>query len=80
MTSRTKIKIMKEYAVIYEQGEHNWGAIVPDLPGCVSIGNTLEEVQSNVKEAIELYLEVLIERGEVIPEPRHKAGIVTVAA
>jgi len=35
---------MKEYTVIYEQGETNWGAIVPDLPGCVSIGHTLEEV------------------------------------
>ncbi len=50
---------MKEYTVIYEKGETNWGAIVPDLPGCVSIGDTLEEVQENVKEAIVLYLEVL---------------------
>lgn len=51
-----------EYVVIYERGETNWGAIVPDLPGCVSIGNTFEEVQQNVREAIELYLEVLTER------------------
>jgi len=71
---------MKEYAVIYEQGENNWGAIVPDLPGCVSIGDTLEEVQANVKEAIELYLEVLQERGEPIPQPKHQIGKVTVAA
>lgn len=55
---------MTEYVVIYERGETNWGAIVPDLPGCVSIGNTFEEVQQNVREAIELYLEVLMERGE----------------
>ena len=61
---------MREFAVIYEQGEHNWGAIVPDLPGCVSIGDTLEQVQVNVKEAIELYLEELQERGEPIPESR----------
>ena len=60
---------MKQYAVIYEKGETNWGAIVPDLPGCVSIGDSLEEVQENVKEAIALYLEVLAERGEKIPEP-----------
>ena len=71
---------MKEYAVIYEQGDKNWGAIVPDLPGCVSIGDTLEEVQENVKEAIALYLEVLQERGESIPEPKHKTGVITVAA
>lgn len=71
---------MKEYAVIYEQGEHNWGAIVPDLPGCVSIGDTLEQVQENVKEAIELYLEELQERGEPIPESRFRIGNVVVAA
>jgi predicted RNase H-like HicB family nuclease len=70
---------MREYAVIYEQGETNWGAIVPDLPGCVSIGNTQSEVEENVKEAIELYLEVLRERGEAVPEPRFKLGRVTVA-
>jgi predicted RNase H-like HicB family nuclease len=71
---------MKEYAVIYEQGETNWGAMVPDLPGCVSIGDTFEEVQENIKEAIELYLEVLQERGETIPEPTTKVGLVGVAA
>ena len=71
---------MKEYAVIYEQGESNWGAIVPDLPGCVSIGDSLEQVQENVKEAIELYLEVLQERGEPVPEPKHRIGSVVVAA
>ena len=65
---------MKQYAVIYEKGETNWGAIVPDLPGCVSIGDSLEEVQENVKEAIALYLEVLAERGE----PSTKVGLVNV--
>ncbi len=49
---------MKKYRVIYEKGETNWGAIVPDLPGCVSIGDTLEEVQENVKEAISLYRKI----------------------
>jgi predicted RNase H-like HicB family nuclease len=71
---------MKSFAVIYEQGENNWGATVPDLPGCVSIGDTLEEVQDNIKEAIELYLEVLQERGEPIPESKHRIGNVVVAA
>lgn len=71
---------MREYAVIFEKGDRNWGAIVPDLHGCVSIGDTLDEVQRNVKEAIELYIEVLQERGESIPEPRHRIGNVVVAA
>ena len=70
---------MKEYAVVYERGETNWGAVVPDLPGCVSIGDTFDDVQRNVKEAIELYLEVLAERGEPIPEPRHSVGQIAVA-
>ena len=71
---------MKEYAVIYEQGDTNWGAIVPDLPGCVSIGATRKEVEESVIEAIELYLEILRDRGEPIPEPRYSSGHVTVAA
>jgi predicted RNase H-like HicB family nuclease len=44
---------MIEYTVIYEPGETNWRAYFPDLPGCVSIGNTLPEVQENLKEARE---------------------------
>ncbi|WP_081462794.1 type II toxin-antitoxin system HicB family antitoxin [Trichormus azollae] len=50
---------MIEYTVIYEPGETNWCAYFPDSPGCVSIGNTLPEVQGNLKEAIEWYLEIL---------------------
>ena len=71
---------MKAYSVIYEQGETNWGAMVLDLPGCISIGSTLEEVQGNIKEAIELYLEVLQERGDMVPEPTTKVRFVGVAA
>lgn len=70
---------MTEYAVVYEQGETNWGAIVPDLPGCVSIGPTFEAVQENVKEAIELYIETLKDRGEPVPPARHRLGSVQVA-
>ncbi|MDB9409972.1 type II toxin-antitoxin system HicB family antitoxin [Microcystis aeruginosa CS-558/01A06] len=44
------------------------------------MGDTFEEVQENIKEAIELYLEVLQERGETIPEPTTKVGLVGVAA
>ncbi|MFM5890503.1 MAG: type II toxin-antitoxin system HicB family antitoxin [Dolichospermum sp.] len=69
---------MIEYTVIYERGETNWGAYVPDLPGCVSIGDTLAEVEENIKEAIELYLEVLKEDGKPIPKPSTKVGQVAV--
>jgi predicted RNase H-like HicB family nuclease len=69
---------MIEYTVIYERGQTNWGAYVPDLPGCVSIGDTLVEVQENIKEAIALYLEVLKEDGQPIPEPSTEVGKVAV--
>ena len=69
---------MIKYTVIYERGQTNWGAYVPDLPGCVSIGDTLAEVQENIKEAIALYLEVLKEDGQPIPEPSTQVGKVAV--
>lgn len=71
---------MKKYAVIYEEGEFNWGAIVPDLPGCVSIGDSREDAEANIREAIELYIEELKSRGEPVPEPRHSVGSIEVAA
>ena len=69
---------MIEYTVIYERGVTNWGAYIPDLPGCVSIGNTFLEVQENIKEAVALYLEVLQEDGQPIPQPSTQTGKVAV--
>lgn len=59
----------QKYAVIFEQAETNWAAYVPDLPGCVSTGRTLEETELNVREAISGHLRTLREFGEPIPEP-----------
>ncbi len=70
---------MKQYTVIYEKGESSWGAFVPDLPGCICVGDTLEEVKTNIVEAIELYVEVLAEKGESIPEATYQVGTVNVA-
>lgn len=58
-----------KYAVIIEKGPNNYSAYVPDLPGCVSTGKTLEEVERNIREAIALHREGLREEGEPIPEP-----------
>ena len=60
---------MKKYAVVIEHGQHNLSAYVPDLPGCVTTGKTVEEIERNIREAIELHLEGLLEDGELIPEP-----------
>jgi predicted RNase H-like HicB family nuclease len=57
------------YAVIFEQAERNWAAYVPDLPGCITTGSTLEETERNIREAIEGHLQTLSEFGDPIPRP-----------
>ncbi len=57
------------YAVVIEKAQGNYSAYVPDLPGCVSTGVTLEEVEQMIREAIEFHLEGLREEGLPIPEP-----------
>jgi predicted RNase H-like HicB family nuclease len=59
----------RKYAVIFEQAETNWAAYVPDLPGCISTGRTLEETERNIREAISGHLQTLREFGEPVPEP-----------
>jgi predicted RNase H-like HicB family nuclease len=61
---------VKKYAIVIEQGENNLSAYVPDLPGCITTGRTVEEIKRNIREAIELHLEGLREDGEPIPEPQ----------
>lgn len=57
------------YAIIIEKGETSYGAYVPDLPGCVAVGETLKEVETLIREAIEFHIEGLREDGLPIPEP-----------
>ncbi len=71
---------MKEYVVIFEWAGANYSAYVPDLPGCISTGKTLEETESNITEAIELYIDTLREDGQLIPEPSLKTKTISVAA
>ena len=58
-----------EYLVIFEKGETSFGAYVPDLPGCVAVGETKDEALQLIREAIELHIESLRENGESVPEP-----------
>lgn len=58
-----------EYAVILEKGRMSYGAYVPDLPGCVAVGETLDEVKNLIKEAIEFHLEGMKEDGLPVPSP-----------
>lgn len=59
-----------KYAVVIEKGDSSYGAYVPDLPGCVAVGQTKHEVETLVAEAIALHLESLREHGDPIPEPK----------
>jgi len=60
---------MKRYAVIIEKGPTNYGAYVPDLPGCVAVADTIEAVEKLIREAIKFHLEGMLEDGDPIPEP-----------
>ena len=61
---------MRKYAVVIEKvPDSNYCAFVPDLPGCVSTGDTRQEVEQNIREAIEFHLEGMVEDGISIPEP-----------
>ncbi len=66
------------YAVVIEKGERNYSAYVPDLPGCVSVGDTPEEVKAEIREAIEFHLEGMREDGLPIPKPSSQADYVEV--
>lgn len=70
-----------QYAIVIEKAPgSNYSAYVPDLPGCVSVGDTREEVQQMIQEAIELHLEGMRADGLPIPEPSTEVATVEVAA
>ena len=64
---------MSSYTVIFERGDTSWGAWVPDLPSCAAVGETREEVDRLIREAIPAHLESLREHGEPVPEPTSTA-------
>ncbi len=59
----------RRYAVIFERADSNWAAYVPDLPGCITTGKTIDETERNIREAISGHLGTLREFGEATPEP-----------
>ena len=65
------------YLVIFERGDMNYSAYVPDLPICVSVGDTLEETRKEIAEAIKFHIECLQEDGEIIPKATSKLPIQT---
>ena len=68
------------YAIVIERAESNYAAYVPDLPGCVATGATVEETERSIREAIEIHVEGLRADGLPIPEPSSRVEYVDVAA
>ena len=66
------------YTVIFEKGPTSWGAYVPDLPGVISVGDSRDEVEQLIQEAVEFHLQGMREEGISIPAPSSFAGAVEV--
>jgi predicted RNase H-like HicB family nuclease len=66
--------------VVIERGDTSWGAHVPDLPGCVAVGETRAEVLRLIREAIELHIDELRRDGLPVPAPSSEGEIVEVGA
>ncbi len=71
---------MKRYAIVIEKAESNYAAYVPDLPGCIATGATVEETERLLREAIELHVEGMREDGLPVPEPSSQVEYVEVNA
>jgi predicted RNase H-like HicB family nuclease len=67
-----------KYAVVIERSDGGFGVYVPDLPGCVAVGETEEEARQLIREAIELHLEALRDAGDPIPPPSSSVEYVNV--
>jgi predicted RNase H-like HicB family nuclease len=66
------------YTVIYEQGPTSWGGYIPDLPGVIAVGDSREEVEISIREAVEFHFESMHAEGIEIPRPSSFAGVVEI--
>lgn len=68
------------YAIVIENAGSNYSAYVPDLPGCIATGATVEEAEREIREAIEFHLDGLREDGSPVPPPSSAVRYVNIAA
>jgi predicted RNase H-like HicB family nuclease len=69
-----------EYLIVVEKGKPSYEAYVPDLPGCVAVGETRREVMKLIRESIALHIEAMIEAGQSILAPASRSEIVKIRA
>jgi predicted RNase H-like HicB family nuclease len=63
-----------------KKARKSYGAYVPDLPGCVAVGETRREVLKLIREGIQLHIEAMREAGETIPPPTSKSEVIKIRA
>lgn len=68
------------YMVVIERGNTSWGAHVPDLPGCIAVGESRDEALRLIREAIELHIDALKQDGKPVPAPTSEGVVVEVGA
>ena len=68
------------YAIVIEKAEKNYAAYVPDLPGCIATGETVEETETQIYEAIKFHIRGMREDGLSIPEPSSQVEYIEIAA
>lgn len=69
---------MTTYNVVYEQaGDGSWSASSPDVPGCYSVGDTVEEAEAGMRDALAVHLEALRRHGDPVPERHSAVGTIT---
>lgn len=69
-----------KYAIVIEKAEGNYSAYVPDLPGCVATGATVEELENEIREAIAFHIEGMREDGLPVPAPTSQVEYIELAA
>ena len=68
------------YAIVIEKAESNYSAYVPDLPGCIATGTNIQQVEAEIREAIEFHIDGLREDGSPIPLPSSQVEYIEIAA
>jgi len=68
------------YAIVIEKAESNYSAYVPDLPGCIATGANIQQVEAEIRAAIEFHIDGLREDGSLIPLPSSQVEYIEIAA
>jgi len=68
-----------KFAIVIEKAEGNYSAYVPDLPGCVATGDSIEDVEAQIRQAIAFHLDGMRQDGELIPHPTSHVEYIDVA-